>query len=268
VRIRTKLVAAAALICVMAGAGALVAVLGGGSPHPPAGHRVATPSLPANGWRPVAPVTTVPGQTPVQQRYDQAFEQGFASSGNEAVMARAEAIMLPAPAIGGGWPDLPASDTPDGWATGFVRGLWDIDFAHQRRSALGAWLVAQEAPDLMPGIPAAFADRALYVSVMDPAIMGQPSLIPSATQWRADAAAGVRWSVSDLEVTLDPQWQSMIAAGWQPVDMHAAVEDVSGVLRVTRGEGTSTRRFSLALQLGSAQWHQGYGSVTVALGKG
>lgn len=263
---------AAAVLGVAVGGGALAALFGGGR-QPPVRHRVATerpgpPSLGTVGWHPVAPATTVPAQTPVQQRYDRGFERGFASPANEAVMARAEALALPVPAIGGGWAALPTSDTPEGWAAEFVGGLWNIDFARQSRGALGAWLVAQEAPDLMPGIPAAFADRALYVSVMDPQIMGQASPVPSPSQWRADAAAGVRWSVSRLEVTLDPQWQSMIAAGWQPSDLRAAVEDVSGVLSVTRGASTSTRRFSVALQLGSARWHRGYGTVTVAMAEG
>jgi hypothetical protein len=270
---RHRTTVAVAVLCGLAiVSGTLAASLGGGS-RPPARHQVAaatpvTPSLGRVGWRAVAPATTVPAQTPVQQLYDQAFEQGFGSPANEALMARAEALALPDPAISGGWPVLGPSDTPEGWAIEFVQALWNIDFARRSRRGLGAWLVAQEAPDLMPGIPAAFAGRALYVSVMDPAIMGQSPLIPSATQWQADAAAGVRWSVSDLEITLDPQWQSMIAAGWQPTDLHAAVEDVSGVLSITRRASTATHRFSVALQLGSARWHRGYGTVTVAMREG
>ena len=77
------------------------------------------------------------------------------------------------------------SATPDGWATEFTSGLLDIDFAHQSCGALGAWLVAEEAPDLLPGIPSAFSNRALYVSLLEPAIIGQPSPVPSPGQWRA-----------------------------------------------------------------------------------
>jgi hypothetical protein len=221
-------------------------------------------ALPAPGWRPVPPVTTVPEPTPVQQQYDEGFEQGFSSPANEAQSARIEALSLPAPSIGGGWPRMLAADTPEEWSQEFVQGLLDIDFAHQSRGGLGRWLVAQEAPDLMPGIPAGAADRTLYASVMEPGIEGQPSVVPSAAQWQADAAAGLRWSVSSLEVQLDPQWQSMIDAGWQPRDLRAAVEDVSGVMSVTEGPAITTRRFSTTLQLGSARWHDGYGTVLVS----
>ena len=103
--------------------------------------------------------------------------------------------------------------------------------------------------------------------MLDPAITGQPSPVPSGSQWQADAAAGVRWSVSELQVQLDPQWQSMIAAGWQPVDLYASVEDVSGVLTVTRGSSTTQARFShggaarlgpLAPRLRDRRWSSGW----------
>ncbi len=223
-----------------------------------------TTSAPTGGWRPVAPATTVPQGTPVQQQYDRGFEEGFSSPGNEAMLHKGDALALPGPAIAGGWRDLAVSATPDGWATEFTAGLLDIDFAHQSCGALGAWLVAEEAPDLLPGIPSAFSNRALYVSLLEPAIIGQPSPVPSPGQWRADAAARVRWSASDLEVQLDPQWQQMIDAGWQPPDVRAAVEDVSGVLTVTKKDVSTTRRFSLVIQVGSGRWREGYGTVLVS----
>jgi hypothetical protein len=220
--------------------------------------------IPAGSWQPVAPATTVPEESPVQQQYDKGFEQGFSSASNKAMMDRAEALQLPGPATDGGWPALPVSETPDGWATEFASGLLDINFARQSRDALGAWLVAEEAPDLMPGIPTGFQDRALYVSLLRPGIIGQSSPLPSPSQWLADAAAGVRWSASDLEVQLEPQWQQMIDAGWQPTDVRAAVEDVSGVLTITRRKATTTRRFSMVVQVGSAHWREGYGTVLVS----
>jgi hypothetical protein len=251
-------------------AGGLVAVTTRGHQAAAPGHDLrapasstTSPSLPG-GWHAVAPATTVPQETPVQQRYDEGFEEGFSSPGNAAIMKRAEAVSLPAPAVEGGRPELGASETSDGWAEEFVSGLLDIDFAHESRSALEPWLVAEEAPDLMPGIPAGFGDRTLYVSVLEPGIIGQPSLLPSPAQWRADAVAGVSWSVSQLETQLEPQWQQMIDAGWQPVDIRAAVEDVSGVLAITQGKATTTERFSVVVQVGSARWHDGYGTVLVS----
>ena len=180
------------------------------------------------------------------------------------MLHRAEALALPDPAITGGWPALALSETPDGWAVEFASALLDINFARQSRNALGAWLVAEEAPDLMPGIPSAFSERALYVSLLEPGIIGQASPLLSPRQWRADAAAGVRWSAGDLEVQLDPQWQQMIDAGWQPPDIRAVVEDVSGVLTITRGRAVTARHFSMVIQVGSAHWRDGYGTVLVS----
>jgi hypothetical protein len=257
-------------------AGGLAAVLTGGHDaaasnramrHSPARSRstsTTTASLAPNGWHSVAPATTVPQQTPLQQQYDKGFEEGFSSAANKAMIVEADALSLPDPSIAGGWPELEVNETPDGWASEFVAGLLHISFARQSREALGAWLVAQEAPDLMPGIPAGFEERALYVSVLEPAILGESSMLPSPIKWAADAAAGVTWSASDLEVQLEPQWQSMIDAGWQPPDIRAAVEDVSGVLSVIDKGRTTTERFSVVVHVGSAHWRNGYGTVLVS----
>lgn len=273
-RSRKLLIAAATVLALLIVAGGVTAILtarGGGHSRSTRRALLRAPSGaptrpgPSGHLQAVTPATTVPAQSPVQQQYDRGFVQGYSSPSSKAMIANADTLHLPSPAVVGGWPSLAASNTPDGWARSFVRGLLTIDFARQSRTSLGAWLVAQDAPDLMPGIPAGFQGRALYVSVMNPQVMTQPSMLPSASQWQADANTGVRWAVSDLQVTLDPQWQAMIDAGWQPRDIRASIQDVSGLLTVTSGTTTTRRRVSLSVAVGSAQWHQGYGTVAVTV---
>jgi hypothetical protein len=273
-RARRALAIVAAVLGSLIIAGGIAAVVTGGRHAAASGNSssvtttsvspTTTAAAAADGWHPVPPATTVPQSTPVQSQYDKGFEKGFSSPSNEAMMARAESLSIPAPAVGEGWASLPVANTPESWSTEFVSGLLDINFASQSRSALGSWLVAQEAPDLMPGIPTAFQDLSLYTTVLAPQITGQPSPIPTTSEWNTLAASGTRWSVSDLETQLAPQWQQMITAGWQPEDLRADVEDVSGVLTITQGKSTSTKQFSLVLQLGSAHWHDGYGTVLVS----
>lgn len=262
------------LLAAAAGLGALLAVvglltaLGPTSPNHAAPSKARTASTTSTAvvgaLRALAPATTVPAETPVQQSYDDAFAQGFATPANRASMALADALALPRPAIGGGWPALPPEDTPEGYALAFVSALLDVDFARQSRQGLGAWLLAESGPDLMPGIPSGFAERTLYTSVMAPALTGMASPIPSAALWARDAREGVAFSVRDLEVQLDPNWQSLVDAGWQPADERAAVEDLSGLFVVTRGRSVTRRPFSLVCQVGSARFRPGYGAVLVS----
>ena len=213
-------------------------------------------------WQAVTPATTVPVETPVQQQVDERLAAGLRSSPSVAV---AEAVSLPRPAIEDGWPRLEVASTPGLWATEFVRGLLDIDFARQARAGLGPWLVAEEAPELLPGVPYSVQDKVLYVSVLDAKPAGDaPSPIPLPFAWRADARAGVRWSVGHLAVQLDPQWQQMVSAGWQPRDLRMVGENVSGVLTVTKATSAAIHGFSMTIWLGSAHWHDGYGTVFVS----
>ena len=180
-------------------------------------------------------------------------------------MTTAERLVVPVPAITAGWPRLAVAVTPESWAQAFTSGLLDIDYAQQSRPALGGWLQAQEAPEVIPGVPASAADKVLYISLLDPDLFGgQPTPLASPAGWALSARAGVSQSVSDLLVQVDPTWAQAVAAGWQPADVRMTEEDVSGVLTVRHGDRVASHRFALQVIIGSARWHEGYGTVAVA----
>ena len=191
-RITTRKVLLAVLAAVML-VGVLLAVTAGGGGHRPkavpssASPGTTVPSQASEGLSPQTPDTIAPSQSPIQVEYDQQFEQGL--SGTTAGIS---ALKVPAPAISGGWPILPVANDPAAWSTSFVTGLLAINYSRQSRSALGAWLDAQEAPELLPGMPAAAADKLLFVSLLDPSVVpggAQPSPIATASQWAANAKA-------------------------------------------------------------------------------
>jgi hypothetical protein len=197
----------------------------------------------------------------VQQRYDQALTEGLAAS---STVQAAESALVPGPAVSAAWPPLPVTDSAEQWVRQFVTRLLDINFKNQPRAALGAWLSAQEAPELLPGVPAAVQHKLLYLSLLDPAAVGGgPTPIPAAETWAANAKAGLTWQVSGLLVQPDREWTQIVAAGWQPRDERFGVEDVAGQLTVKSGRGSFSRRFAMAVYTGSAHWHPGYGTVLV-----
>jgi hypothetical protein len=227
------------------------------APHASGGTASLGPGL---SWH--TPVTAAAPGTPVEEQYDQAFSQGL---GSLSGMAAAQALAVPPPAVVGGWPALAVEITPERWAQVFTAGLLNVDFARQSRTALGAWLQAQEAPELMPGVPSGAADKILLISLLDPAMFGgQPTPVTSSSQWAVNARAGVRQTVSDLLVQADPAWAQMIAAGWQPSDVRMTEEDVSGLVKVHQPSGVTSHHFRLQVIVGSSRWREGYGTVAVS----
>ncbi len=235
------------------------------SPAPaaaPASGSTAVRSTPGPGLVWHTPVIALPNGSPAQQQYDQAFNDNL---GSLPGMAAAQALQVAEPAVAGGWPPLAVQVTPERWAEAFVAGLLNVDYAHQSRAALAGWLQAQEAPELLPGVPASVADKVLSISVLDPALFGgQPTPLPIGAGWAAAARTGVRQRVSGILVQLDPGWAQMTAAGWQPTDVRMTEEDVSGSLTVYEARGARTHRFSVQIIVGSARWHDGYGTVAVS----
>lgn len=212
-------------------------------------------------WTAVPPLTDVPAQTPVQQQYDAALASGLAASSS---VQAAELAQVPPPGFTAGWPPLPVANTPEQWVTQFTQELLNIDFAHQTRAGLGQWLSAEEAPELLAGVPASIADKVLYLSLFDTAAVGGASSpIPDVSSWAAAAGAGERWSVSNVVIQADAQFSQIVANGWEPIDQRFAVEDVTGLLTIHQGQESTTKHFSMAVYVGSAHWHNGYGTVLV-----
>ena len=236
------------------------------APRHPTSSEPSTPRVPrghasSGGFVAVPPATVVPPETPVQIDQDQALAAGLAASGT---LSTARAATMPEPGFSSAWPALATAEDPTTWTLAFVRELLDIDFAEQSRAGLGRWLVAESAPELLPGVPESVANKVLYLSLFDTAALGGgPSPIPSPARWGLDASSRVRWSVAGLVVEPDPAWSAVLASGWQPSDLRFAVEDVSGRLVERTGREVVARRFSLTLYVGSARFHQGYGSVLV-----
>jgi hypothetical protein len=56
----------------------------------------------------------------------------------------------------------------------------------------------------------------------------------------------------------------MVAAGWQPTDVRMTEEDVTGRLTIDQGGRVTTHHFVLQVIVGSARWHDGYGTVAVS----
>ena len=54
-----------------------------------------TSSIPTGAWRPVAPATTMPEQSPIQQQYDKGFEEGFSSPSQRGDVAPGRGLGTP-----------------------------------------------------------------------------------------------------------------------------------------------------------------------------
>jgi hypothetical protein len=199
--------------------------------------------------------------SPAQEEGDQLFARGLGATPG---MRTVEEMQVPPPAVSGGWPSLPVIEAPGAWAESFLGALLDVDYARRSGRALGPWLEAEEAPDLLPGVPASVADKVLYVSLLDPSAAGeQASPVPTARRWAALGREGATQRASDLEVQVDPGWAQLLSSGWQPVDPRMVVLDVSGLLTDNTASALEAHRFSCSVALGSARWHAGYGAVAV-----
>ncbi|WP_298343142.1 hypothetical protein [Ferrimicrobium sp.] len=200
------------------------------------------------------------GHTSAQQLADNA-KIAEANQANGAEWIQVEALKLPPPTVSANFPAIlntlrQGSDT---YATAFVNELLDINFAKDTRSALLSWAQSELAPDSMPGTPSLASTRVLYGD-----LVGEPSPIPTASTWSMNAKHRVVWSVSDVSESVNPEWSSALATGWQPSDPLMVALDVTGTLTISQASHQAVSKpFSLELGLASAEYHHGYGAMSV-----
>jgi hypothetical protein len=257
-----KWIAAVVAVIVVA---AIVAIAGGAfSTHArrAAPRRVAATSPPhRHTLRPVysPPSQGNGGSNSVQQRSDDARIAKAAPG--PAFWSAVAVLKLPAPTPSAQFPAIShaSRQRPQAYATAFIDELLTITFAKQSRRPLLAWAVSETSPTTIPGTPISDAAK-----VLDAYLTGSGSPVPTATVWAANAVAGVTWSVSNVTMTSEPTWTQVLATGWQPPDPRMDFLDVTGNLTVTEtGQPPVVKPFSLQLGLGTAEYHNGYGAMTV-----
>jgi hypothetical protein len=194
-------------------------------------------------------------------------DQRLAQAETPDALAASAATAVPTPADSAAYPGVPvvARNDPAAYALAFATELLDRDYARQSRAHLLAWAQAEEAPNTLPGVPAALADEALVLSLAAPGLPGGSgsSPVPSAAQWADLAQTHASQTVSGLQADVDPDWTGLVSTGWQPVDPAMTIMAVTGTLTIDQAGQTTTQSFALALTLGSAASRPGYGAVAV-----
>jgi hypothetical protein len=236
-----------------------------GSPARPTPTVLSVPRLapPGGPVTPIQPLRTIPPATPTQIQTDAELARAESS----ASIAQAERETVPAPATSSVYPAVPASDQgdPTAYALAFTRELLNIDYSTQTRPALLEWVQYEEAPDTLPGVPAKVADKSLVGSLAYRGVAGaEASPVPSVAQWATIGSRTVQ-RVSSLAASVAPDWTQLVSTGWEPTDPLMTVMVVTGTVTVSvAGHGGPSRSFSMALTLGGARYHGGYGAVAVS----
>jgi hypothetical protein len=289
---RKAIIVAASSIAVLALAGGVVLAVGGGhgqhspvsagpSQRPPASAPVKRRAAPVGGGGYHPRYVTVP-QTARQTQ----LASALASAESSQEIAAGEALQVSAGRYSTGYPAVPAADTADelSYARAWVTELLDTDYRSQSRGDLLGWAVEGQAANTLPGVPASVQDKALYASLAAPNLggVGGATPVPSAAAWTADATRGMVQQASAVEVSVDPQWTSLVSEGFVPTDPLLAFVDVTGTLTSQEARATATsegsgkpraadpaaevtarEQFKLVLTVGSALHHPGYGAVSV-----
>jgi len=175
-----------------------------------------------------------------------------------------DAIRAVVPATSPSYPPISAAARrdPTAFTRAFASELFTRAYAIGRQELI-SWAQYEDAPLRAANYPRADWSKVLVDSLTDLTwddAVDTP--IPAEGPWLARRAEHAVDVVSDVRVTLDQQWERLIANGYRPPDPLATARDVT--LTVTRrtkvsGRVTKTRfELSLAVQLGTSP-RGGYG---------
>ena len=246
----TALAVGAAVVCVIA--------LSGSSALPTRVAKARPGSAIAQGTATTyRPLRINPPETAVERTVNQTLKQ----SSNLNGLAALEASRFPTPATGAAFPPVEAADTqsPTMYAMAFTQELLDLNFATSSRNELLAWASYNNAPNTTIDIPASSE-----LKMLPDSLTTRPALVPSRSQWAANAVARTMWRVSGLVISVSPTWTQALSAGWKSVDPLMVIYDVSGTLTVTTpGRTPVVESIAFGLTLGGASRHSGYGAVAV-----
>jgi len=203
------------------------------------------------------PLRVTPPPTAVQRTADQTMQQNSSLQD----VAALETATFPAPATSASFRAIGAaySSSPSMYALAFTQELLDIDFASSTRNELLAWAGYNNAPFTLVEMPAS-----AQVKVLPASLTASPAVVPTQSQWASYAAARTVWRASGLVISVNPAWTQLLSLGWESVDPLMVLYDISGTLTVTTpGRAPVVDSISLALTLGGASFHPGYGAVAV-----
>lgn len=164
------------------------------------------------------------------------------------------------PAVSSTYPAIPTSASRDAtsFAQAFGTELFTCDFRTATRAELLAWAQYESAPLRAPNYPKQDWTKVLVDSLTDLSWdVADDTPVPAQGTWLALRSERAVQRVSDVKVSLDPQWEQWIGSGHQPPDALATERDVSLTLtRTTEAAGRTTvtkYSISLDLQLGTSQ---------------
>ena len=245
----------AALVLVLVIAAVVIAAAGGrgGSTAD------APPTANPTGGSP-APTSTTTPPTP-------------ATSGNALPAASDVASVAAVPpviaAVSANYPAIPAElrSQPDLYAKAFVTELFTQKYATTSRGELMSWAQYESTPVLQPGLDDAGRAKLPVISLTDlgwePSAQTTP--IPPEGPWLSLASQSGNSTVSDVQVTGDPDWEKAIAGGYKPLDPMLTVRLVSATLTVhtmVSGALVDTKAaISIKIQLGTSTRGDGYAFV-------